>query len=382
MMQFLARALAAAAMLLACSVAGAAPAAFKMVAAGSAHLAALDAEGGLWVWGDNTFGQLGLGDDNEIAALAGGTPINRSHPVRLDGGYIFVSAGSTYTLAIRDDGSVWGWGSNVPGLDAEIFYRRPALVTRRPMQKIHAGHLFALALDRDGTMWQLGRLGEERRRADSSPMYMGRGVREIAMQSEHAAMLYDDGTAWTFGTKNDDGRLGRPVTGYRQSGQVGGDDHVAASAGASYTQFRRADGSSVFYGDMAYLKPFLGKPVMERKDLLVAVTPYVNIRNFQKNHWGLISVYLLKDNGDLDEVKVSFKDGVAQAQAPATIAQGMQAVAGDNDVFLGLKRDGSLWVWGRSDKGLLGAGEQVKVAALPVPVKFQARDGGGVDEKN
>jgi hypothetical protein len=56
----------------------------------------------LWAWGDNYNGQLG--DD---------TNINRSIPVQIgvDKDWKMVSTGSSYTLAVKNNGTLWGWGT-------------------------------------------------------------------------------------------------------------------------------------------------------------------------------------------------------------------------------------------------------------------------------
>jgi alpha-tubulin suppressor-like RCC1 family protein len=81
------------------------------IAAGEAHTCALNAEGTVFCWGDNNFGQLGIGSfgghrptpvfilgfGNVIAIAAGGT------------------LGSSHTCALRANGSVHCWGSNGSG---------------------------------------------------------------------------------------------------------------------------------------------------------------------------------------------------------------------------------------------------------------------------
>lgn len=75
--------------------------------AGYYHAAAIKNDGSLWTWGQNLAGQLG---DNTV--------ITRSSPVQtIMGGTTWsqVSSGSNETLAIKADGSLWGWGINSYG---------------------------------------------------------------------------------------------------------------------------------------------------------------------------------------------------------------------------------------------------------------------------
>ena len=77
------------------------------VATGQVHSYALGASGQVWCWGKNSFGQLG-----------DGTEENRQSPVRvrdLGGGAVQVATGQSHSCAVRDNGRVFCWGSNLDG---------------------------------------------------------------------------------------------------------------------------------------------------------------------------------------------------------------------------------------------------------------------------
>ncbi len=65
------------------------------------HTVHLKGDGTLWVWGNNTNGQLG-----------NGTTVNSAVPIRLSGlsGINSLAAGNDYTVALKNDGTVWTWG--------------------------------------------------------------------------------------------------------------------------------------------------------------------------------------------------------------------------------------------------------------------------------
>jgi alpha-tubulin suppressor-like RCC1 family protein len=342
------------------------PLAFSDAAAGASHFVALDKQGRLWTWGDNTFGQLGLGNDNEIKALANDTPIRRSLPVLVGSGYRAIAAAWSYTLAIKTDGTLWGWGMHVPGLDSRQTYYWPTLISRIPLVQVYAGGDYALGLDANHVLWEFGRLGQPEDKGEM-PSYILRDVKTVSANHRHAAIVLTDNTPWVFGRDNWNGILSKAPQEYRVTSQVGGDDRTATDTGLYFTQFKRQNGSAVYFGDMSYLKPYLGKIISEDKVQMQSESPYKTILNFNRLYNGERSVYLLKDNGDLDAVKVTFTDGKASTQPPVTIAASFQAIFGQVDHFIGLKTDGSLWTWGQGDTSL-GVAPEVTRSDVPLHV--------------
>ena len=78
-----------------------------MVAAGYYHTVALRADGTLWTWGYNASGQLGLGD----VVTPRTTPQQVGSSTWLAG----AAGGYNHTVALRADGTLWTWGYNTYG---------------------------------------------------------------------------------------------------------------------------------------------------------------------------------------------------------------------------------------------------------------------------
>lgn len=77
------------------------------IAAGDFHLLALRADGTVWSWGYNTFGQLGDGtSENQL---------DEASRVLSLYGVKKIIAGSDHNFAIKTNGEVWGWGDNLYG---------------------------------------------------------------------------------------------------------------------------------------------------------------------------------------------------------------------------------------------------------------------------
>ena len=78
---------------------------WSTISAGLDHVLGLKTDGSLWVWGSHANGQLGLGESAPARVLA---------PIRMDErtDWVAVSAGDSFSLALRADGSLWAWGLN------------------------------------------------------------------------------------------------------------------------------------------------------------------------------------------------------------------------------------------------------------------------------
>jgi DNA polymerase IIIc chi subunit len=80
---------------------------WKQVSCGYFHTAAIKTDGTLWIWGRNSYVQLGVNDltqrNTPVTTFAGGTNWKQ------------VVGGGSHTAAIKTDGTLWTWGSNIFG---------------------------------------------------------------------------------------------------------------------------------------------------------------------------------------------------------------------------------------------------------------------------
>jgi alpha-tubulin suppressor-like RCC1 family protein len=200
------------------------------------HFMALRRDGTLWGWGQNNRGQLGLGDGvtNYLA-----DPIQISQ-VGTNSDWRMVSAGWFHTMAIREDGTLWGWGLNGPG---SLGIGSLVESTNRPVQvgtdsdwvAVSARRLVTTALRADGTLWRWGisggtgfptnayvpvQVGSEsdwRHVATDDDHYYREGAvptspwKSGASGPRHSVAIRHDGTMWGFGM-NSVGQLAQPVS--------------------------------------------------------------------------------------------------------------------------------------------------------------------------
>ncbi len=144
----------------------------------NATSAALRSGGLLFVWGDNSFGQLGTNNAATVFA--------RSSPVQLSAGagltWTDVASGNSFKLGIKSNGTLWAWGLNDNGqlgigtiVDRSSPTQIGALTT---WSKVFAGRYNGYAVKTDGTLWAwgqgtLGQLGDGTLISKSSPVQIG-----------------------------------------------------------------------------------------------------------------------------------------------------------------------------------------------------------------
>ena len=109
------------------------------VAAGSSHSVALKSDGTVWTWGANHQGQLG-----------DGSLTNRALPAAVPrlGNVSMIAAGSFFTLALRSDGTVWAFGTNwneiVPAKPGASFRSRSRYALYQTSRRLRSNRIAAM----------------------------------------------------------------------------------------------------------------------------------------------------------------------------------------------------------------------------------------------
>ena len=236
------------------------------VACGTQHTCAIVGEGRLKCWGDNAFGQIGIGKDS----LRADSPFFVDMPGNLT--VTSIALGSLHTCAVLADASLWCWGDNVWGQlgdeTTDRKYAPTAVSTLGPgtTSSVACGLYFTCAiLKGDGSVkcWGYnseGQLGQGTSTGFSTvPIALdigsGRTALNITTGYVHACVILDDRSVkcWGRNTEGQVGNYGPAVVSTPTAIDVGGaaDDRLVSNitAGGYSTCAIRVGGTVMCWGE-------------------------------------------------------------------------------------------------------------------------------------
>ncbi|MGA9139520.1 MAG: hypothetical protein WBZ29_04815 [Methanocella sp.] len=188
---------------------------------------ALRRNGEVWTRGNNFYGELGNKTSYDPS-----NPPNTSlvlTPVKADiAGAKAIVSGGQFSWAIKNDGTIWGWGSDYFGQLGDGKATAQGIIGRyNPLRSdffndvisIGCGGSYTVVLRKDGTVWSWGGNNHKGQHGDGSNMNeMTRlylypvqvknieNVISIASGGYHVIALKDNGTVWAWG-ENSRGQL-------------------------------------------------------------------------------------------------------------------------------------------------------------------------------
>jgi alpha-tubulin suppressor-like RCC1 family protein len=329
----------------------------------------------LWSWGRGTFGELGL---NSV--------VNRSSPVQVGAltnwkqvsasGYLFFAIQRAQSLAVKTDGTLWSWGSNLSGnlgLGNVLNHSSPVQVgTLNGWTSVSAGANHSHAVKTDGTLWSwgaggFGRLGLNSIIYRSSPVQVG-ALTDWALVSAsllHSLAVKTDGTLWSWGAGG--GRLGLGNVLVRSSPvQVGTlTGWASVSAGFRHTLALKTDGTLWSWGDNIVGALGLGNNIYRSSPVQVgSLTNWKSVAAGGTGYfWHSLAV---KTDGTLWSWGSGFigalglNSGVSHS-SPVQVGAltGWKSVSAGFTSSTSVKTDGTLWNWGLNANGVLGLNDVI-----------------------
>jgi len=296
---------------------------WKQVSGGYEHSAGVKYDGTLWCWGLNSDGQLGTNDTTDVSS-----PVQTISNAET---WESVSCGGFHTAAIKDDGTLWSWGSNYNG---QLGTNNTTSVSS-PVQTVAGGNNWKAAacgyactagIKDDGTLWMWGlnsdgQLGDNTVVKKSSPVQTvagGNNWFQVACGYSYTAAVKTDGTLYLWGS-NYDGQLGTNNTTAVSSPVqtvAGGNNWKAADCGDNHIIALDCDGNIWSWGN--------------------------------------------NNNGQLGDSTTNYYSSPVQIEtANSEWAQVFAGGEGSGSI----REDMTLWVWGDNDEGQLGTGNTADVSS-------------------
>lgn len=311
------------------------------VAVGDNHSLALDQDGNVWAWGRNNLYQLG-----------NGSTVDSNEPVKIiaSGDIKAISAAADHNIVLKNDGTVLGWGGEddgppnfylLSGIDGhtpgQLKYgtNSPALnYTLTGVKGIATSRMFSAYIFDDGRICRIGRFVEPAGSTTWTPMknYSApMGISAIAAGENFVVALKEDGTVLTFGDNN----FGQYGNGNQGNGTPANPNPYGVVSGLDNVVAVAAGG---YHG--------------------LALDQDGNVYTWGKNLYGQLGTG--KTDIHLTPVKVAGLTDVTD-------------IGGGTESSIAFRNMSKVYVWGRNDNGQLGNDSKVdsKVPTLAFMVGYE-----------
>ena len=315
----------------------------------------------LYAWGRNGDGQLG---QNNV--------IYRSSPVQIGAltTWSLVSAGDSFVIATRTDGTIWGVGANNSGQlgDSTVTSKSsPVQIGALTNWSLpNAGNTQSFAVKTDGTLWAWGnngdgQLGQNNRVYRSSPVQIGADTNWSVISSgfNTAVAIKTTGTIWSWG-RNNQGQLGQNDRVYRSSPvQIGASTDwskvdVSVNGGVSVVAVKTG-GTLWAWGDNSFGQ--LGQSDKVARSSPTQIGALTNWTNASVEGAiiavktdGTLWTWGRNDYGQLGQNSAAYRSSPTQIGALTTWLN----VAAGAYHMIATQTNNTIWTWGRNNNGQLG----------------------------
>lgn len=348
------------------------------IATGQMHTLFVTQSGELWAVGSNKWGALGLKENHKFTSKIN----SRGHhyadtPLKVMEGVKQSAAGNHYSVALRQDGTLWFMGRTDSIVDGQVVYEgkldsMPPMELMRDVVKISSGYNHTLILKHDKTLWGLGTntYGQLAIPTNTGsliavlgPVKIAADVASIFAGPNNTFVLMSDGSLWSCGGEIS-GELGyqgsterNEYTGISNNAvlrRVAVENAVSVSCGWQHTLVLDRNGILWGMGSNAFGQLGLAN------DINSISRPTEIMEHVVSAAAGSAHTLALTDDGVLwgmgDNQYGQLGDASEQSVLPTQIMDEVQDMWACENHTIIRKRDGTFVFWGQNIYGQLGEG--------------------------
>ncbi|MDD7474316.1 MAG: hypothetical protein PUH01_09325 [Pseudomonadota bacterium] len=318
------------------------------ISIGYNHSGVIDASSTLYMWGGNTYGQLGIEKD----------PNNYydeyDFPQEVAKGAKSIFAGYYNSAIVKNDGTLWMTGRNNKGQlgDGTTTNRELPIKIMNDVKSVSLGDEHTAILKNDGTLWMTGsnyygQLCNGTYVDSLVPVKIMDGVNSVALVDYNTYIIKNDGTLLKCGLSNAaeiDDRYPYEIEFYDDYGNKRRVKQISIN---SSNKFYLLDDGSVWFEGM--IRDFYGSEYTSSY-IKYQLDTYYNgsMREYYENYYKERFEEMRRDYAGrtVSNSKIPFK----------LIANGVKLIRASENDWAFIKNDNTLWIWGDNNRGQLGNG--------------------------
>ena len=308
------------------------------------------------------------------------------------------SKATDFSLGIRADGTLWGWGVNSNGQlgDGTTTFRRSMVQASAvtTWSRVSCGTAHAVAVRTDGTLWawglnSSGQVGDSSTTQRNSPVQVGTlaqlGVTKTWVNAvagaNHTVAVASDGTLWAWGN-NSNGQTGQgstTTTTYSTPVQVGvlttwSTAVQSLSAGSDFTFAIKTDGTLWGWGLNSNTQLGDGTGTLRPAPVQIGVATIWQAVAGESNSGfatrtdGTLWAWGLNTSGQVGDSTLTSRS--VPVQIGTATDWGGASLSGGGSHAIVRKTNGTLWGWGLNSLGQLGLGRADLVAGASAPTQI------------
>ena len=345
---------------------------YEKISTGDAHVVLQKSDNSIWGFGASGSGQLG----NQPVSNTLSPAIINNQNIWKD---VFGAQGKSFF--IKQDGTLWGTGNNLYGSLGINSTSSTNVITQigsgNNWLKIVGSPTHTVGLKEDGTLWGWGQnddyeLGQGQGNnylSQLTPIQIGTDNHwvDVTVTVAGTLALKNDGTLWGCGSLGVMVNIGQNVYVTLTQGQS--NNWAKIKTGLSFILAQKNDGTLWAWGQNNY-----GQLGMGNFDMVYAFPFQITTDTWKDFAAGSLRSYGIKTDGTLwawgRNQEGQLGDGTFENRnVPTQIGSDNnwdRIYAGGNTTTVGVKTDGSVWVWGSNDFGQFGNGTLNQGSTVPL----------------